>query len=99
VYLRNICAHHSRLWNKEMRIQPRIPLKPKREFLSKEALNKISNNRLFYSLSMIIFLVKAIDQKSTLVDSIKDLFSKYPDSDPEATGFPDNWEQEKLWSN
>ena len=33
VYLRNICAHHSRLWNKEMRIQPIIPRNPRNQFI------------------------------------------------------------------
>ena len=35
VYLRNICAHHSRLWNREMRIQPVIPISPHKPFLTK----------------------------------------------------------------
>jgi abortive infection bacteriophage resistance protein len=29
-YLRNICAHHSRLWNRELSIRPFIPNKDKR---------------------------------------------------------------------
>ncbi len=33
VYLRNVCAHHARLWNREMQIQPMIPRHTHRPFL------------------------------------------------------------------
>lgn len=34
VYLRNICAHHARLWNREMQIQPMIPRHTYRPFIT-----------------------------------------------------------------
>ncbi len=33
-YVRNICAHHSRLWNKRMGISPQVPLSPLKPFLT-----------------------------------------------------------------
>ena len=33
-YVRNVCAHHSRFWNKRMSIQPRIPTSPYHPFVS-----------------------------------------------------------------
>jgi len=32
-YVRNLCAHHSRFWNKRMRIQPQIPNSPEFDFI------------------------------------------------------------------
>ena len=34
VYLRNVCAHHARLWTREMQIQPIIPRNPHRPFIN-----------------------------------------------------------------
>lgn len=57
VYLRNICAHHSRLWNREMRIQPIVPRNPHHPFLNTTTylypdLNRIMplNNKAYFIL-------------------------------------------------
>lgn len=42
VYVRNICAHHSRLWNKTLRIQPLFPRKTASVFLS----SHVRSNRI-----------------------------------------------------
>ena len=39
VYVRNICAHHSRLWNKTLRIQPLFPRKVNGIFISESVRN------------------------------------------------------------
>lgn len=54
-YIRNICAHHSRLWNRELAIRPdqskdlnwRAPITP-------------SRNRIFYILLMLRYMLRSI---------------------------------------
>lgn len=46
-YLRNICAHHSRLWNRELSIRPLIPDKERRW----PTLN-LDNRRIFASVAV-----------------------------------------------
>jgi len=44
-YVRNICAHHARLWNRELAIRPDILLKPRRNWI-RDSFN--NNQRTFY---------------------------------------------------
>ncbi|MFC2098807.1 Abi family protein [Bacteroidota bacterium] len=95
VYVRNVCAHHSRLWNRVMRIQPSIPLTPKNQWLSNPHVN---NNKTYYVLTMILYLLHSIDEANSMVNDIKALLDNYSNVDPSAMGFPKNWKSEILWS-
>jgi len=104
VYLRNICAHHSRLWNKEMRIQPIIPRNPRNQFiiqtnyLSAESdTPRTINKKAYFILSMIIYMMNVINPKNSVPSKVKRLFEKYPNIDSRAMGFPENWQTEPLW--
>ncbi len=93
VYVRNICAHHSRLWNKNLRIRPLVPRRTTHPFLS----NPTHNNRTFYVLSIILYFLKTVNPQNTLAERVRLLLDKYPSVDYIAMGFPHNWEQESLW--
>lgn len=92
VYLRNVCAHHSRLWNREMSIAPRLPLNPQKQWL--ESKVPIKNDRLYYAMSMMLYLLQTVDSKHQLVYRFRILLKKYPVIDIAAMGFPSNWENE-----
>lgn len=94
VYLRNVCAHHGRLWNRIMRIAPQVPRTPRLIWLTN---NHIVNNRSYFMLSMILFLLQSVNPHNTFAVRIKDLLAAYPNVDPEAMGFPERWTQEALW--
>lgn len=93
VYVRNICAHHSRLWNKNLRIRPLVPRHTRYPFLS----NPTQNNRVFYVLSIILYLLKTVNPQNTFAKRVRLLLEKYPHVDFLAMGFPYHWEQELLW--
>lgn len=95
VYVRNVCAHHSRLWNRVMRIQPMIPTSPKNQWLNNIS---IPNDRVYYILSMIIYLLKSINDQNSMIDDFKTLLTSYPNIHVEAMGFPSKWDKEPLWS-
>ena len=94
VYMRNICAHHARLWNKDIRIQPVNPNKPKFNWLENK---EVANNKSFYLLSAIAYLLQTVEPKNEFTNSIYKLLKRYPNSDVKAMGFPKEWKQEKLW--
>jgi len=94
VYVRNVCAHHSRLWNRVMRIQPSIPIKPKNLWLS---IRTVPNNKTYYILSMILYLLNSIDEANSMVMDLRSLLANYKNVDPAAMGFPKNWGNELLW--
>lgn len=95
VYLRNVCAHHSRLWNRTMSIQPIRPRSIYKTWLSND---KVRNNKLYYTLSTILFLDQTINPNTTVVSRFKELLTQYPNIDVAAMGFPSDWEAETLWS-
>jgi len=94
VYIRNVCAHHARLWNKPMHIQPLFPRRIQHTWLTDRT---VSNNRIYYALSMIIYLLNTVNPKHTFKQKIERLFTKYPNVDRAAMGFPATWRQEPLW--
>ncbi|QJD77700.1 Abi family protein [Spirosoma rhododendri] len=94
VYLRNTCAHHGRLWNRAMSIQPRIPRKPQKKWLTSQTVN---NDRTYFALSMILFLLQTVNPKHRFLKKLDSLFSSYPEIDKAAMGFETGWQKEPLW--
>lgn len=94
VYLRNVCAHHSRLWNKVMSIQPSEPKNTTQQWIENR---QIANNKSYFALCMTLYLMQTINPTNTISKRIKSLLLKYPNIDVQAMGFPSNWESEPLW--
>jgi len=95
VYLRNVCAHHSRLWNRVLRIQPIVPHNTINPWLDNSS---VDNDRAYYILSIILYLMQTINPNNTIVSRFKNLLAEYPNIDVAAMGFPNGWEDESLWS-
>ncbi|MBK7882892.1 MAG: Abi family protein [Chitinophagaceae bacterium] len=94
VYLRNICAHHSRLWNRAMSIRPQIPQNPRKIWISN---TNIRNSRTYFILCMIKFLLQTVNPKTGFSSKLKSLLKEYPNVDTRAMAFPYDWEKEALW--
>lgn len=94
VYIRNVCAHHSRIWNRPMSIQPLFPRNATGAWLQNR---QVGINRVFYALSMLIYLLNIVNPNHTFKQKLENLFAKYPNVDRAAMGFPANWRKEPLW--
>ena len=94
VYIRNVCAHHSRIWNRPMSIQPLFPRNTSGAWLHNR---QVGINRVFYALSMIIYLLNTVNPSHSFKQKLENLFVKYPNVDRMAMGFPENWHTEPLW--
>lgn len=79
-YLRNLCAHHSRLWNREFTIQPRAA--------ARDVPGCFTDSRRFYAQAFVVnfLLLKAAPSSSWWLN-LTDLLAKYPSVDPAAMGF------------
>ena len=75
-YARNICAHHSRLWNKEFAIKQDILLKPQKPWMTTSFLN--NNNRTFYFLCTLKYLLGSANPSNHLKDKLLALMLKIP---------------------
>lgn len=91
---RNSCCHHARVWNKEYTIKALRMKKMKRPWIS----SSIGQNRVFFNLTIIKYFLDIIVPSNHLKQNLLDLLSKYPSADKKAMGFPDNWENEDIWS-
>ena len=79
VYLRNVCAHHTRLWNRAMSIRPQIPKNPHKQWLQNA---NVASNRTYFILCMIRYLLQTVNPKSTYAVRLKNLLSEYSNVDP-----------------
>jgi abortive infection bacteriophage resistance protein len=94
VYIRNLSAHHARLWNRVFSVKPIQPKSISNTWLSDR---NISNDKLFFFLSIILYLLNAIEPRNTLKQDLCKLFQNYPNVNKTAMGFPVNWQKELLW--
>jgi len=95
-YIRNICAHHYRLWNRDLGITPKFPRRVKYPFLVQK--RGFSHEKIYLTLSVIIYLLDRIElnsqKKSTLIKFIDELPPFYKDK----MGLPGFYKSETLWN-
>lgn len=86
--VRNICAHHSRLWNREFAVTPKIPKRKSKQ----TAVQFVSNSRKFYNtLVLLLHLLDVISPCHGCRSRLKALIAAH--SIPvDAMGFPQDWE-------
>ncbi len=83
VYIRNLCAHHSRLWNRLLSI---TGMKPKKE----EKWKHINNQKIFSIIMMCKHLCPDNNFWIKWLNKLKVLIEKYkPEID--SMGFPEKW--------
>lgn len=95
VNLRNICAHHGRLWNRRLSITPLIPYNTLYPFMKNI---EIYENKLFAQLCCINYLLRVISPGSNFVADLKSLLQFCPLADGQDMGFTDNWQEEEIWN-
>jgi abortive infection bacteriophage resistance protein len=70
-YLRNLCAHHSRLWNRELAIRPFLPNKDIRW----TGLH-LNNERIFASVAVAEWICRKANISVTLVDDVHSIMRR-----------------------
>ena len=100
-YVRNICAHHARLWNKDFAIEPDKLLKPVGPWISTPFQN---NKRAFYFICALKYLLQRSNAGNSLKEKLTALFTKYPTVPIQYLGIPSDgkgsmldWQNEPLW--
>ncbi len=94
-YTRNICAHHSRLWNRTIRVPPRIPYKKNAPEWHYPVA--IPGGKTFGILTILKYLVDRIAPQSEWKVRLFRLFDEYPEIQIGNMGFPANWRESPLW--
>jgi abortive infection bacteriophage resistance protein len=95
--IRNICAHHGRLWNKNLPGRPKLLPKPPSPWVRN--VPPVSDHHMLYvHLCCMKYLLDAICPGHRFRKKLSCLFEKYPTVDMAALGFPDDWQTEVLWN-
>jgi len=99
--VRNVCAHHSRLWNKPLVNRPTWPaagVVPGFDHISGKSH---SETRLYAALLILGFMLRKINPSTSWHKRVVDQMAKLPTS-PHITlhsaGFPEKWDEEAMWS-
>ena len=64
-YLRNVCAHHSRLWNRNMERQPKLPDQREVVWVNSFVSNPHALARCFLQILMLAHLIKKLNPNSS----------------------------------
>jgi len=94
-YIRNICAHHYRLWNRDLRITPKFPNRIKYQFLN--VRDGFRHHKIYLSLSVILYLLDRIESSSQNKRNLIEFIDKVPTSYKNNMGFPSLYKNEDLW--
>lgn len=99
--IRNICAHHSRLWNKPLIDQPALPRTNEIPEFDHVLVAPGGNRRLYAALAIMRLLLKEINPRTKWVERVKAHIGTFPNA-PNIKiadmGFPDNWDKLPLWN-
>lgn len=95
-FIRNICAHHSRLWNRELSITPVNPVKSDFSW-PKYLSTKQQHTRLSSVLAMLYHMMKAIHPQTSWGEQLFGLFDNFQEIPVRDMGLPLNWREDSFW--
>jgi abortive infection bacteriophage resistance protein len=94
-FIRNACAHHARLWNRELPIRPVIP--DERNHPEWHNPVKFDNRLIFSVLTLLRYLLRFIDTQNGWQIRLQKLLRDYPEIPVSWMGFPENWQVCPIW--
>ncbi len=93
--IRNICAHHARLWNRVLGVKPMIPRQRKNPDWHTPVA--IPDDRIFGCLTVLRYLLRITAPTSQWQSRLQTLLSSYPEISTRDMGFPEHWTDSPLW--
>jgi abortive infection bacteriophage resistance protein len=95
-YIRNLCAHHCRLWNRTMTITGVIPQLPSYKWINTLPSKK---DKIYSTVCIVAYLLNRVTNRPTFAGEIKVLLKRYNNVDANAAGFDKNWECDNFWES
>lgn len=90
---RNICAHHGRLWNRELGTKPKIPDR----LVQWHQPIRVDGDRLFGVLTICKWCLDHVAPQSGWARRVTCLLDESPSIPRRSMGFPDNWQRCPIW--
>ena len=92
--VRNICAHHGRLWNRELGFKPKIPRHDPRW----RQPVMVAGGRVFVVLTILKYMLDEIAPQSRWPARLNALLAEYPDIPLHHMAFPTDWRLCPIWA-
>lgn len=99
-FVRNVCAHHGRMWNRPLVNQPSSPRNNEMPLLQHWLSHPHVNTRVYAAACVLQYFLRTMSPRSTWGERLKTLIRQFPGG-PGLTlasaGFPTDWEHMELW--
>lgn len=92
--IRNICAHHSRLWNRRFTAHIILPSNPQNLFIQDRSVYPY---KLYAAICCIQYMLNSIFPGNSMGADLIELMRNCPFLQEKEMGFPVNWEMEPFW--
>lgn len=99
-FVRNVAAHHSRLWNKNLVDQPKLPRAGVMPTFDPLIGQPAVASRLFVMLYIVLHMMREVSPNSSWPARLRQLLDGFPAApglSPSDMGFPVGWEAYPLW--
>jgi abortive infection bacteriophage resistance protein len=96
--VRNICAHHGRLWNRGFLQPPKLAQKPLDLQQSLDLAANQAPANLYNGLTMVAHIVRTVAPNSTWIGDLAAHLRTHTTGDLTAMGFPADWQNRPIWS-
>jgi len=94
-HIRNLVAHHCRLWNRRLMFTMVIPRRPN-EITG--WFNPLADRNIYNTLVMLGYMLNLMSPGATWCDRVKQLIEGNSLVNPAVMGFPPSWQEMSLWS-
>jgi abortive infection bacteriophage resistance protein len=95
-YVRNVIAHHSRIFGRDILKRPATPKNPRNQWLQYRT-TPVQEKKPFVVISTMVYLCSAINPDNEIKNKLLSLFENNPDIPIYKMGFFNNWQHEPLW--
>ncbi|MDR0967074.1 MAG: Abi family protein [Myxococcales bacterium] len=92
-HIRNICAHHGRLWNRVLGVRPKFPNGQGRW------PEQIDNSRVYFLLYLLRHVTRTDERCDAWAMRLFDLLDRQASGILRAMGAPEDWRAHPLWSD
>ena len=97
-YIRNICAHHGRLWNRALVKRPPVVKRYRHSLVMSPDAGSGLENRLYNILVLLVCLLARQSPDSSYRERLASLLETRTSDQLKQMGFPEDWRTKPVWS-
>lgn len=92
--IRNVCAHHGRLWNRRFTAHIKFPSNPQNQFIANK---RIYPYKLYAAICCIQYMLNSIIPANGFKTDLIELMRNCPLAQEKEMGFPVDWKTDPFW--